>query len=881
MVSPNLDDLPCEILQNIFYLQCDPYQLFRQILTFRHINKTFRVISEDREGFWQPFLSQFRNKEYFDIVGMYFPTHAFIDKLLFRTQRNKFKDFTKHDDQLVVYYKGNDELICYESDDDEQGNLFEKFAEWLDAYSSTEENILMLKALIQVCIGREMLAHLGSNQVNVMIEMFFEKLLEPAVKLVNSWEEKPNEIEWNDQIVFNTNLLNVIETPSLFDDITTCWNELDGISSCIPRKYLLYIVEKFNGINTLIDGSSTCMVTQIMKRLRDCGIKVERMRFCDVGIKMNFKRTESLEFLIPPMSKSFYLQHLAVWISSSTLLEWCLNVGTKFHSNLANISNNPSLNVPLEAHVKTYIHDAAGLTALHYSIQRGNVEISDLLINKYFANPFVQSRIIYNGKRLTPCILSQIDESSEKEKIYRLLQEKYGDIKVAIKINEKIKEVDRLNDIHKLSLEKMDADVWFDGGDEYSTSVQWREKEEHEPLKEFVTVETWLERSYEYDDYISDESESEYGLSYEWLESQVKNQTSLKRKRNPYTDYIYNENLRKIRKPLEELELVRWNPYQGEYLEETNSFSELPYDEDNWPLIKILKRRPNSKPPAEEDEIQDENETIDDEKEDSISQGLGPEFITRKDLILPKARINLLIEEVLMDYKNDTNVLPNGKMLIQQASEQFLANNFKLAQDIAEFSGRDYVIASDITLAHILVASKTELIQEYFSFMNSRKTYNLQRFRDEFVENLNLQPEQVHEQLRNFIQDDTILKTLVDVIEDQFESVYLDDETEEEMDPDYDGESIHSSDSTYYSDDSMISNVCQQESFYGCDTYCKDLCYSVNTANTFQKQKSEAILRDRGSGYLTVHEKEGEAITRVVFTEDRRTAIQWIEDGLF
>ncbi|EFC43624.1 hypothetical protein NAEGRDRAFT_49622 [Naegleria gruberi] len=856
-----LDHLPHEILFTIFQYGLDPYTLFKQIITFRHVNKTFYEMTNDQD-FYKVLFADLRPK---DTTFDYFPTHAFIDRLLFRTHRDTFKDWTCEESCKPAYETLNGELISYEYEDDGKENLFEKFSEWLNQAYSNCDNVL-LKMLIQLCLGREMISHLGISKVGVLIELFFEKLLQPAIELVNSWNETPKEMEWREDLVFNMNLLQVIGTESLFgEDIAVCWSELDGIASCIPRKYLLFIAEKFRDIELLMnDSTRTCMVTQIMKILRDCGIKVERMRFSDIGMHVNYQRTDATDRMIPKIAKSFYLQHLAVWINSPSLLEWCLTVGITSDTNLKHLSNNPYLDISLQAHVNTYIHDACGLTALHYAVHSGNVEISNLLIKKYLANPFVESRISHWGN-LTPCILAQLGESdSTIQMIFKSLEEKYGDIK--------------------------------------------REKEETVYNNEFKMVETLNGFDYEFEEVmedISDESDNEYGLSYEWIKSQVQDQSSLKRKRNSNHDYyLHNESLRKMRKPIEEFEKVQWNSSQVEFLHETDQASRSDeYDYKHWPFIKIMKRKPNSIEGNEEereeghtadetegkdeneeeiDEKEEENETQQDEKE---VLNIGPEFILRKDLTVPKEKMDLLINEVLSSYKSGSFIIPNAKMMIQQAAENIVSYNFTISQDISQFCGRDYVTRNDVALAGYLVSSKTNPKIHHFYFGNRTKT--LKSHRDEFVENLNISSKHITDQLGKLIHDESILNAIVEIISEQFENTYLTEIQDEKIDPNYDGLSSDSSEGTNYSEDSMLSNVCFEETCYGFEVNNFDLCYSSISAKDLLNERKACIIVENDD-YFTVHETEGRTVyeneevdlrTRVIYTTDRDEALNWIDNA--
>ncbi|EFC45504.1 hypothetical protein NAEGRDRAFT_48534 [Naegleria gruberi] len=896
-----LTDLPNEILENIFYFQVDPYQLFHQIITFRNINKTFRVLLDDEAAFWNVLMNQLRGKNNkFSDSDSFFPTHAFHDQLLFKTHRNKFKDFTKDEESQVVYLTRDEELITYESENDDKSmNLFERFEEWIKSYS--KEKALVLKAMIQSCLGREMISHIGMGQVSIPIGLFFGKLFEPAVKLVNSWQEKPKEIEWNDKIIFDKNLLEIIETRSLFDeDIANCWSELDDTYSCIPRDYILFIIEKFQGINCLkkesnnsdssclVSGSSisSCLVTNIMKKLRVCGIKVDRMRFSDIGMKRNYETCEVFDSFIPKISKGFYLQHLAVWINSSQLLEWCLNVGNKNETTLASLSNTSSLdclNVCLEAHVKTYIHDGCGLTILHHAVKKRNVEMCELLIHKYLANPFVESKIEHRGRKLNCFTLCKIGEvNSEQSQILEILEGKYGQVNITFDTVEKIKDVDRPNDLHKLSLEK---GILLD-------EAGVVDDKHYTPMKEFVIVEKSFndelmdEDSDDSDE--SDESENEYGLSYEWVVKEMKNVKASKRKRNPHKDYVYNENLRKLRKPLEELELVDWSYSRYEYFDFVNMMNGYMSEQDDGNFVKILKRKANSIENDQDDE--QPKEVVTETTNDETSITIGPEFVFRKDLVIPKNHIGPLIQETSLDFKCDIKIMPNAKMFIQQACENLISNNFTLAEDIANFSERDFIIGADVSLAGSLITSTTNL--DYQSV--DREYVKLGEFENNLVEIMQINSEEVRNQLEKFIRDETILNTLIEIIEGQFESSYLDETQDDEMDKDYETETpinllknryesdTESSDSessneeTYYSDDSMISNVCIEEYDDILEHGSAEPTYSTLSAQDFLTQRRDAIYSDQ-LDHITILEKEGDILKRITFNRDRESKIKQLD----
>ena len=226
----SLEELPIELVCEILHFAIDPHHLISNVLSILHTSKSWYVHSQD-ETFWhailQPYRShQLHHHDYNDSEREhFFRTHEFISSLLESSHRNK----------LNLWHNDTNEI----DDDFYQVSFHEKADEWIEAYAHGEENVV-LKILMEIALGHEMIEHVGMKSIGVVIQAFFHHLFMPAMLTVKEWTEsgqKRTHVAAGS--VLNDHLVRFIKSKSILNqEMVHLWNDMDALYFTIPRQYL-------------------------------------------------------------------------------------------------------------------------------------------------------------------------------------------------------------------------------------------------------------------------------------------------------------------------------------------------------------------------------------------------------------------------------------------------------------------------------------------------------------------------------------------------------------------------------------------------------------------------------------------------------------------
>ncbi|EFC38700.1 predicted protein [Naegleria gruberi] len=529
---------------------------------------------------------------------LFYNSHCFIDQLLLRSLQNQFIGRMGNRDKHHEWkYKTRNGELCDPSEYDcfKDGPQFhDKFEEWIDAYSEKKSWILQL--LLEISLGREMIEYLGMRNVGFCIVQYFHKLFEPAIRTVENWKENPKSIlEFSD--IFNSNLYELLEMAMkketiLKDNMSDFWFQMETISNSIPRQVILFIAENFSHLNIRLgEGEEMTCSVFIFQELRKFGICVEKLQFLDKRSKFgNFERTSFLNSVIPEISDGFYLQHFAVWIKSIPLLEWCLDVdSTQMNQTLAECLQKPNqsiLNVKMNSYAKTYLVDKLPFTILHYAVSMCNVEMVELLTNKYLANPVFEttyhavsplSLAIRNSKNVGK------GRNNEEDEIMKIFSKHYQSEIEKQGTSSSVGSESKTFETDGRTYEEDNSDLDEEYYSDYSYDI---------PPHQNVVVEQWNTKIYDTLG-VTDFSDDEYeeGLDFKQLGHIFKNleneaNNPLKRKRfDPlaFEDYSQNFIENRLKNTIAPFESNTWDydlkqEFEGELTE-------------NIPAIKILQEK--------------------------------------------------------------------------------------------------------------------------------------------------------------------------------------------------------------------------------------------------------------------------------------------------
>ncbi|EFC41079.1 predicted protein [Naegleria gruberi] len=764
----------------------------------------------------------------------FYKSHTFIDGLLQHSLRNQFIGYKKNNNWNYMVrglLVARSELDLF----DDGPQLHDLVEEWIEAYSIDNRSCI-LQLLLEISLGKEMIEHLGMRNIGYSIVVFFHKLFEPAIQTVTNWRDQPKpELEFSD--IFNRNLyefleMNMKKETFLKDEMSVFWFEMETMNNSIPRQIILFIAENFSHLNIkLSNGEEKVCSIYIFEELRKFGICVEKLKFIDRRSKMcNFERTTSLNRIIPLSSNGFYLQHFAVWINSIPLLEYCLSVdSTLTKQTLLDYFDNQNVNISnisLNSYSKSYISDHSMFSVLHYAVLMSNVEMVDILINKYMANPFhkhfSRKSSLYLAIQNTFNILR--GRKNEEDAILKIITDRYG-----LKCLE--------NENFEANQVLYNTDSYHQEGDEIDYSYD--SEFDPVPLNEHCVVEM-VDYCPEtnIDDYSSDE-EYEEGLSYSSLIGRYKeieqDHNVLKRKR--FDPLVFDEDMHNFSQ-IDVKDCVRY--FESDDWDTELALQEIPCEDS---FISLLSRNGVKKAKLNNQEMHTIN--MREEHFDEAMVTSRAESCT-----IPKKLFNNLIYQVSQDYRSSSIWLPNARMLLQQACENFVNETFKTANAHSQLCNYQHSTLIDHDMLNTFQSNKT--LMDKFGIMfgpfNSCHSQFNALLRDDSYD--------------CYIQNIENLSKDVFICIDLFETFTTNSGADDEDDDYIDNMSSCSS-------DSMVSTVCKITKDF--DGIGND-CYSTISLSEYQEFNPNLIREDSLSNKY-IQEANKNFGEKVQFYSDRDDAI--------
>ncbi|EFC35351.1 predicted protein [Naegleria gruberi] len=367
------------------------------------------------------------------------------------------------------------------------------------------------------------------------------------------------------------------------------------------------------------------------------------------------------------------------------------------------------------------------------------------------------------------------------------------------------------------------------------------------PPHQNVVVEQWNTKIYD-NLGVTDFSDDEYeeGLDFKQLGHIFKNleneaNNPLKRKRfDPLTFEDYSQNFieNRLKNTIASFESNTWDydlkqEFEGELTE-------------NIPAIKILAREGVKKRKLE-------NQSTEPSENDLADNDI---LTTRYDsCIMEKKPVNRTIDEASSDYfLYDSFQLPNAKMLLQQAAENFSSQLFKYSNSYAQLCRGTCATEEGDLIRTRSVLFSTLLFRHELQWINLNFRAQFESILQEYVDTTRLQNE--------------VLESI-----NRFEYI--------ETNEDEDDEFIDNISSC--SSDSMVSNACQLKMILKSNEetiFADNTCISCKTLADYKEMNPELICTT-GDGFPTIIESHQSYDYEIKFTESREEAIHWMNGKLF